>query len=77
MGAQEHTAEGAGDLRAASDQVLRVPSTTGRWSEYIQLSKQIKRAGLLHRRRGWYLAKVAANSALLAVGGTAFLLLGP
>jgi fatty acid desaturase len=76
MGAHEHTAESAGDLRTGSDQVLRVSSTTGRWSEYTQLSKQIKRAGLMDRRHGWYLARVAANSALLAVGGTVFLLLG-
>jgi hypothetical protein len=26
----------------------------GRWSEYTQLSRQIKQAGLLDRRRGWY-----------------------
>jgi fatty acid desaturase len=76
MGAPEHPAEGLGDLGAASDQVRRASSTTGRWSEYTQLSRQIKRAGLLDRRRGWYLAKVAVNGALLAAGGTAFLLLG-
>ena len=74
MGAPEHPAEGLGDLGAASDQVRRASSTTGRWSEYTQLSRQIKRAGLLDRRRGWYLAKVAVNGALLAAGGTAFLL---
>jgi fatty acid desaturase len=76
MGAPEHTAEGLGDLGAASDQVRRASSTTGRWSEYTQLSRQIKRAGLLDRQRGGYLAKVATNSALLAAGGATFLLLG-
>jgi fatty acid desaturase len=55
---------------------VRVSSTTGRWSEYTQLSRQIKQAGLLDRRRGWYLARVAANSTLLAAGGSAFFFLG-
>ena len=30
-----------------------VPSRTGRWREYTQLSRQIKQAGLLDRLRGW------------------------
>jgi fatty acid desaturase len=33
----------------------------GRWSEYAQLSRQIKQAGLLDRRRGWYAAKIGLN----------------
>jgi hypothetical protein len=32
--------------------VVPVSSTTGRWSECTQLSRQIKQAGLLDRRRG-------------------------
>jgi fatty acid desaturase len=36
----------------------RVPSRTGRWSEYTNLSRQIKQAGLLDRRRGYYAAKI-------------------
>jgi fatty acid desaturase len=53
-----------------------VPSRTRRWSEYTRLSRQIKRAGLLDRRRGWYAAKISLNLGLLAAGGVAFVLLG-
>jgi fatty acid desaturase len=53
-----------------------VPRTTGRWSEYTQLSRQIKQAGLLDRRRGWYLARIGLNLALLAGGWVAFAMLG-
>ena len=52
------------------------PSRTGRWSEYTQLSRQLKQAGLLDRRRGWYAARMSVNLVLLAAGGVAFLLLG-
>jgi fatty acid desaturase len=54
----------------------RVPAPTGRWSEYTQLSRQIKQAGLLDRRRGWYAAKIGSNLALLAAGAAAFAVLG-
>jgi fatty acid desaturase len=53
-----------------------VPPRTGRWSEYTQLSRQIKQAGLLDRRRGWYAAKIGLNLALLAAGWTAFAIVG-
>jgi fatty acid desaturase len=53
-----------------------VPSPTGRWREYTQLSRQIKQAGLLDRRRGWYAAKIGSNLALLAAGAAAFAVLG-
>jgi fatty acid desaturase len=48
----------------------------GRWSEYTQLSRQVKQAGLLDRRRGWYAARMGLNLALLAGGGVAFAILG-
>ena len=48
----------------------------GRWGEYTQLSRQIKQAGLLERRRGWYGAKIGLNLALLAAGCAAFAVLG-
>jgi fatty acid desaturase len=54
----------------------RVSAPKGRWREYTQLSRQIKQAGLLERRRGWYAARIGLNLALLAAGGTAFFLLG-
>jgi fatty acid desaturase len=53
-----------------------VSAPTGRWRAYTQLSRQIKQAGLLERRRGWYAAKVASNLALLAAGWVAFAALG-
>jgi fatty acid desaturase len=49
---------------------------TGRWSEYTQLSRQIRQAGLLDRRRGWYGAKIGANLVLLAGGWAVFAVLG-
>jgi fatty acid desaturase len=48
----------------------------GRWSEYAQLSRQIKQTGLLDRRRGWYAARIGLNLLLLAGGWAAFALLG-
>jgi fatty acid desaturase len=53
-----------------------VSAAKGGWSEYTQLSKQIKQAGLLDRRRGWYGAKIAVNLALLAAGWVVFVLVG-
>jgi fatty acid desaturase len=49
---------------------------TGRWSEYTQLSRQLRQAGLLERRRGWYGARIGLNLALLAAGCAAFAILG-
>jgi fatty acid desaturase len=48
----------------------------GRWTEYTQLSRQIKQAGLLERRHGWYAAKIGSNLVLLAAGWVAFAILG-
>jgi fatty acid desaturase len=48
----------------------------GRWGEYTQLSRQIRQAGLLERRRGWYAARIGLNLALLAAGWAAFAVLG-
>ena len=51
------------------------PPRTGRWSEYTKLSRQIKQAGLLDRRHGYYVAKVILNLVLLAAGGVALVAL--
>jgi fatty acid desaturase len=51
------------------------PPRTRRWSEYTQLSRQIKQAGLLDRRHGYYTAKLILNLVLLAAGGAAFVAL--
>src|ERR671911_2215581 len=64
---------------ASLDQPLPAGTTrapTRRWNEYTQLSRQLKQAGLLNRRRGWYGARIALNLVLLAAGGVAFFLLG-
>jgi fatty acid desaturase len=53
-----------------------VVSPKGRWSAYTQLSRQLKQAGLLERRRGWYAARIASNLALLAAGWVAFAVVG-
>jgi fatty acid desaturase len=55
---------------------VRVSSTTGRWSQYTRLSRQVKQAGLLERRRGWYAARIGLNLALLAGGWAAFAVIG-
>jgi fatty acid desaturase len=53
-----------------------VSAPKGRWSEYTQLSRQVKQAGLLDRRRGWYAARIAINLTLLGAGAAAFAVLG-
>jgi len=48
----------------------------GRWGEYTQLSRQIRQAGLLERRRGWYGARIGLNLVGLAAGWVVFAILG-
>ena len=47
-----------------------------RGSDYAQLSRQVKQAGLLERRHGRYIWKIALTVTLLAAGWTAFVLVG-
>jgi fatty acid desaturase len=64
---------------ASLDQPMPAATTrapTRRWNEYTQLSRQLKQAGLLDRRRGWYGAMIGLNLVLLAAGGVAFFLIG-
>jgi fatty acid desaturase len=64
---------------ASLDQELTAgppPPRAGRWGEYTQLSWQVKQAGLLERRRGWYTARIGLNLTLLAAGWAAFAVLG-
>src|SRR4029450_12070311 len=64
-------------MRLEQDPTARaVSAPRGRWSEYTQLSRQIRQAGLLDRRRGWDAAKIAINLALLAAGWAVFAVLG-
>ena len=53
-----------------------VPAAKGRWGEYTQLSRQVKQAGLLDRRHGWYVAWIGLNLGLLAGGWAAFVVIG-
>jgi fatty acid desaturase len=52
------------------------PSGTRRRSDYAELSRQVKQAGLLQRRRWGYTWRIAITVALLAAGWTAFVLVG-
>src|ERR687885_1938979 len=56
---------------AAEPAVLRP-----RGSAYAELSRQIKRAGLLDRRPGYYAGTVATTVGMCGVGVVAFLLVG-
>jgi len=51
------------------------PPRSGRGSDYAELSRRVKQAGLLDRRPGYYAATVTLTVVLLAAGWTAFLLL--
>jgi fatty acid desaturase len=49
----------------------------GRGSDYAELLRQVRAAGLLDRRLGYYRGLIAITVALYAVGWTVFALLGP
>src|SRR6476469_7949421 len=51
-------------------------SASRRGSEYAQLSRQIKEAGLLGRRGRYYAWKIAATVVALAAGWTVFVIVG-
>jgi fatty acid desaturase len=62
---------------ALTRQDLRSPAPAKtRLSEYAQLSRQIKQAGLLQRRPAYYTGKIIFTAAALAAGWTAFVLVG-
>ncbi len=52
------------------------PQALARGSEYAQLSRLVKQAGLLERRPAYYIWKIAVTVLLLAAGWTVFALLG-
>jgi fatty acid desaturase len=54
----------------------RASAPKGRWSQYTQLSRQIKQAGLLERRPGWYAVRIGLNLSLLAAGWISFAIIG-
>ena len=47
-----------------------------RGSDFADLLRRVKAAGLLQRRPGYYLTKIAVTGGLLAVGWVGFVLLG-
>jgi fatty acid desaturase len=51
-------------------------ASKSRWAEYTQLSRLVKQAGLLERRRGWYLVRVGCNLVLLVGGWVALVIIG-
>jgi fatty acid desaturase len=53
-----------------------LPSVAARGSDYADLSRRIRRSGLLDRRPAYYWAKIASTTGILAAGWAAFLLLG-
>jgi fatty acid desaturase len=52
------------------------PSAQPRGSQYSRLLQEVKSAGLLERRRGYYGRKIAVTAALMVAGWTAFVLIG-
>jgi len=48
----------------------------GRGSDFADLMRRVKDAGLLERRPGYYLTKIAVTGVLLVAGWTVFVLLG-
>jgi fatty acid desaturase len=52
------------------------PATPRGGSEYAQLSRQVREAGLLDRRPRYYAGKIAVTVVLLAAGWAAFVLVG-
>ena len=56
---------------------MQAPETeTMRGSEYAQLSRRIRQAGLLDRRPAYYAWKIGITAVLLAAGWAAFVLVG-
>jgi fatty acid desaturase len=57
-------------------QAASASSAPRRGSEYAELSRQVKDAGLLERRPGYYAWKIAVTIGLLAAGWTVFVVVG-
>jgi fatty acid desaturase len=66
----------AGTGPAPAGQHMEPAPPARRGSEYAQLSRQIRHAGLLERRSKYYIWKIAITAGLLAAGWAAFVLVG-
>jgi fatty acid desaturase len=53
-----------------------IDRATGPGSEYAVLSRLVRQAGLLERRRGWYAGRIAGTFVALAAGWVLFAVLG-
>jgi fatty acid desaturase len=64
--------------RASLGPSLAAPAPPGsqRGSDYAQLSRQVKEAGLLERRPGRYIPMITVTAVLLAAGWAVFVLVG-
>jgi fatty acid desaturase len=58
------------------DRDLAARRVTAHGSDYADLLRRVKAAGLLDRRRSYYVAKIAVTGGLLVAGWTGFVLLG-
>ena len=65
----------AAPIRPSSPPIVEAPESPG-GSLYAQLLRQVKGAGLLQRRTGYYIRRIAVTTLLLAAGWTAFVLVG-
>ncbi len=52
------------------------PPPPQRGSDYAELSRLVKQAGLMERRSWWYAVRIAVTLTLLAAGWVAFILIG-
>ncbi len=62
-------------MTSLSDPTTRVPGPE-RGSDFARLTRELKEAGLLDRRRGYYIARMVINVLLLAATGLVFVLVG-
>jgi fatty acid desaturase len=73
----ERAGEGRPPLGTAATIVgTTTAATPARGSDYAALCGQVRQAGLLRRRAGWYFTRIALNIGLFAAGWTVFVLLG-
>lgn len=54
----------------------RGSAATGRGSDFAELMRQVRAAGLLERRPGYYLTKIAVTGGLLVAAWAVFVVVG-
>src|SRR6266852_6349489 len=75
---QEFPVRSSGTASAVTRQIQAASASSAprRGSEYAELSRQVKDAGLMVRRPGYYAWKIAVTVGLLAAGWTVFVVVG-